>query len=1214
MVFTTLLYNAALLLALGYLYSLIARHWEQDKVLSRVYKGLLFGGVVLAVMINPVTLMPGVVFDTRSIVASIAGLFGGPIPALIAVVIASAFRLWEGGIGTFTGVLVVFSSSLIGSAFYFWGRKSPHAKRPTTLYGFGVLVHVAMLLCMFTLPWPLSLEVLKKISLPVILIYPLVTMLLALMLAEGEKTLKIEKALKVSEEKFRLNFDHSSIGMIMTGIDGTLLNVNDHFCQMLGYTYEELTGLNFNNITHPDDRETSSKTVEQLLSGKVISAQFEKRYLHKNGETIWCSISTKLLKDNQNDIHHFITTAQNITEKKRLEEELFRSQKDLQKSQRMAKLGSWRLDVETNEVYWTEELYRMYGFDPNLPPPPYTEHMKLFTPESWELLSTSLAKTVETGVPYELELEMVKPDGSNGWMWVLGEAIKDENGKTVELWGAARDITEGYLANQALKESEAMLANMASQVPGMLYQFRVAPDGTSSVPYSSQGIKDIFGCSPEDVRDDFAPIFMAIHSEDRAEILRTIDESVKHMSQWMCEYRVQIPGEPIKWVYGNSIPEKRADGSIVWSGYNVDITERKQAEEQRQEALDLLNNLARLVPGVIYQYRLYPDGRSAFPYSSPGMYDIYEVTPEEVREDASVVFGRIHPEDHDRVAEAIFESARTLKTFYCELRVILPEKGICWRWSQAHPERTEDGGTLWHGIILDITERKQAEQALRQSEEQYRLLVNTAQDAIYIIADGKLVFVNPQVERVTGLSAKELADTDFRDLIHPDDLEMALNSYQRRLAGESVPDNYPIRVVSKDGRIRWIQASAVRLSWKGRPAILYIARDITEQKNLESQLRQAQKMEAIGTLAGGIAHDFNNILAAIMGYAELAHDDALSGEVNVRDIDRITAAAERAKKLVQQILTYSRNIETQKEPMDLNQEVHRSLELLQHTIPKMISIKTQLAPDLGMVEADSSQISQVLLNLANNALQAMPNSGEVTITTKNLSVIDRTCVTCGENFSGDWVLLTISDTGPGIDPQNLPKIFDPFFTTKEVGQGTGLGLSMVHGVVKSHKGHIECDSQLGRGTTFKIYFPLHQSMKITESKVVKPHSVPGGNENVLLVDDEEALRQVGERILTKTGYQVQTASSGEEALEIYEINGERVNVVIMDLGMPGMGGHKALKSILEINPEARIIIASGYAADDQVKAALESGATDYVAKPFKQAELLATVRSVLDKN
>jgi signal transduction histidine kinase/ActR/RegA family two-component response regulator len=396
-----------------------------------------------------------------------------------------------------------------------------------------------------------------------------------------------------------------------------------------------------------------------------------------------------------------------------------------------------------------------------------------------------------------------------------------------------------------------------------------------------------------------------------------------------------------------------------------------------------------------------------------------------------------------------------------------------------------------------------------------------------------------------------------------------------------------------------------------------VERKIGEDKRheIESQFRQAQKMEAIGTLAGGIAHDFNNILSAIIGYSEMAYDDALNSQANPSDIAQVLAAAERAKALVKQILTFSRKVEVNFKPLDLNKQVGQAVELLNKTIPKMIDLRTQLADDLWTINADPNQIEQILLNLTVNAADAMNGEGTITLKTTNRMVHDLACITCGKLFYGSHVALEVADTGAGMDEKTLRHIFEPFYTTKEVGKGTGLGLSTVYGIVIGHQGHIICSSSPGKGSIFTIFFPAMQAepnTTIADLLAANTDTIHKGAERILVVDDEEAILNLATRQLTRAGYNVLTANCGETALKIYREQGTTLDLVVLDLSMPGIGGYKTVQELISINPNIKVIIASGYAANGQITESLDSGAAAYVAKPFKQAELLTAVRRVLD--
>jgi len=400
---------------------------------------------------------------------------------------------------------------------------------------------------------------------------------------------------------------------------------------------------------------------------------------------------------------------------------------------------------------------------------------------------------------------------------------------------------------------------------------------------------------------------------------------------------------------------------------------------------------------------------------------------------------------------------------------------------------------------------------------------------------------------------------------------------------------------------------------EGKPAgILYLLRDISERKHLEAQLIQAQKMEAIGTLAGGIAHDFNNSLQAIFACTEILLLGKKAGDPDHSKLVTIEKAIQRASKLTKRLLIFGRKMDNETMPINLNNEIDQISQILKRTIPKMISIKFDLNDKIGMINADPNQLEQVMMNLSINARDAMPEGGELTFRTEIAVIEDGTAAKCTGLPEGDYVLLTISDTGTGMESSTIEHIFEPFFTTKKVGEGTGLGLSMVYGIVKSHGGHISCKSAPGKGTSFMIYLPvIKKSMDLDRVVEVEPIQ-RGANENILFVDDDETTREAVGELLKQSGYSVFTASGCEEAIKIYSENMEKIDLVISDLIMPGMGGKKMVETILAINPLAKIIIASGYNVQESAVCAREWGAKDFLSKPYEINRMLKTLKNVLN--
>jgi len=386
-----------------------------------------------------------------------------------------------------------------------------------------------------------------------------------------------------------------------------------------------------------------------------------------------------------------------------------------------------------------------------------------------------------------------------------------------------------------------------------------------------------------------------------------------------------------------------------------------------------------------------------------------------------------------------------------------------------------------------------------------------------------------------------------------------------------------------------------------------------EQEKLQSQLLQAQKMESVGILAGGVAHDFNNLLQTMRGNIELlAASESLCPKSATR-LKTVTKSMDRAAQLVRQLLLFSRKAGSSRVRVDLNQEVANVARMLERTIPKMIALELHLDPSIWQLFADPIQIEQILLNLANNAVDAMPDGGKLTIETSNVEVDEGFVRAHLWLNSGPHVLLTVTDTGHGMDREVLEHVFDPFFTTKEVGKGTGLGLASVYGIAKAHGGYIQCSSEPNQGTTFRVYLPVLSHGDMATAEPPRQAAAQGGNETILVVDDEPEIRELTREALVVLGHSVQTAATGEQALEIFKTEGKAIDLVLLDLNMPGMGGYRCLQELLQIDPSVKVIIASGYSASAHGKDALASGSKGFIGKPYQLKELAAMVQEVLDE-
>jgi len=509
----------------------------------------------------------------------------------------------------------------------------------------------------------------------------------------------------------------------------------------------------------------------------------------------------------------------------------------------------------------------------------------------------------------------------------------------------------------------------------------------------------------------------------------------------------------------------------------------------------------------------------------------------------------------------------------------------------------------------DITERKRAEDELRDSEERLTTILDSLQAGIVCINAEKhtIVDANPAAIEMIGAPKEQIIGHVCHKYICPaEEGKCPITDF-----GQEV-DNSERILLTANGKEIPILKTATPILLGGQAHLLDIFIDITEKKGLEAQLQQAQKMEAIGTLAGGIAHDFNNILQTISGYSQILLMGKKADNPDYEKLEAIEKSTQRASDLTKRLLIFSRKVESKLRPMDLNKETEQVSKMLERTIPKMVNIELHLTENLNIVNADPAQIEQILMNISVNARDAMPHGGRLIFETENIVLDEHYCKIHLGSKPGHYVKLSISDTGHGMDKEILQHIFDPFYTTKETGKGTGLGLAMVYGIVKSHNGYIMCYSEPGVGTTFKIYFPvIKKEIEISEPRE-EQFPIKGGNETILLVDDEKAIRELGKVTLAKFGYTVLMASDGETALEIYRENQKEISLVILDIIMPGIGGKKCLEELLKINPELRVIISSGYTMDGPSKEVLKVGAKGFISKPYNISQILKAVREVLD--
>ncbi len=769
-----------------------------------------------------------------------------------------------------------------------------------------------------------------------------------------------------------------------------------------------------------------------------------------------------------------------------------------------------------------------------------------------------------------------------------------------------RQVEEMDQVKADLSESEARFSRLSQNMLVAVYSAIHTSAGTKTT--ISGHMEPLTGYTTEQFNQDADLFLRILHPDDRERVAQKIREAVRQCSILELEYRIVTRDNHVRWIRDKAAPVSNEGKCALLEGFFEDITHHRQTESDLKNVskqwLDTFNTLSEAICLL--------DGEGRMVQCNRSMQDLINKTKSEIigRHCWEVLHDMEAPIPECPIPKAMKSKQREMTVIDLDQR----------RFEVTVDPQLDEAGQIngYIHIMSDITEQQQAEIALRDAHQTFLTVLDSIDATIYVadMETYEILFVNRYMRKTFG--GDYTGQTCWR-AFHKKN-EPCANCTNAKLVDT---EGRPTGVCAWEGRNpgtgRWYVNYDRAIKWPdGRLVRLQVATDITDIKTLEkerqhaeSQLRQAQKMEAIGTLAGGIAHDFNNILSAILGYSELALDDARSGQPSARYIRQILKAGHRARDLVHQILTFSRQTETEVKPIQIKPIIKEALKLLRASLPSSIDISTAIQSE-AIVEADPIQVHQVIMNLCTNAGHAMRDQGgTLTVTLTEEELDDRFTERHPETTPGEYLKLTVSDTGPGMDKAIIDKIFDPYFTTKTKDEGTGMGLAVVQGIIKTYKGAVSVASTPGEGSAFEVYFPIiHSNGTVSaESKIV----VPGGHERILFVDDELPLADLSQQLLERLGYKVTVRTSAVEALNLFENDPDAFDLVITDMTMPHMTGDILAEKLLALRPDVAIVICTGYSDKITQELIDRLNIRALVMKPIIRNELLITVRQVLDE-
>jgi len=1027
------------------------------------------------------------------------------------------------------------------------------------------------------------------------------------MFEDATECKRAQQSLAQSEERYRRLVEESPTVMF-TVVDGRIEYANPASLKMFGASHpQDLIGRAYLDLVHPDGRLESKRRMDILLDKGGSTPLRQHRFLSLDGRVIEAESVGAAIQDSDRIVIHGMV--HDITSRKRAEEALVRSE---ERHRRLIEASpnailvhhEGRIEyvnpaaVQLLHATGPEEIIGRFYLD-------------LVHPEDRVESARRIRKSLEEGwFPPRREHRLIALDGRVIEVETTGTVFEDQ-GRTL-IQTTAQDVTERRRAAEALRESESRFREMAELLPTGVAEV----DREMRMTFVNRAILEMYGFTQADIESGVSiPDYIAPEDMERA--LKHMERLMAGQNAGPAEYKLLRKDGSSFNVFLNPAPLFK-DGEVVgMRGTLHDITERKRAEVALRESEEKYRTIIADMEEGYYE----TDLAGNLTFFNDSLCRILGYSAGELLGRNNRAFSS--PEMARAVYRVFNQVYRTgISRHLMDYEIITSKGETRLLEGSVSLRRDQTGQPIgFRGIMRDVTERRRAEEARRESEQRYRDLFNGVNDFICSHdLEGRLLSANRSMAATLGYQPQEMIGLSIVEFMLPEYKQAFYDDYLSRIqAGERVEGVF--KVVGRDGQRHYFEYSNSLVQQEGRePFVSVVARDITERimaerelRKMEGELSQTRKMKALGTLAGGIAHDFNNILAAVIGYTELALDNVPQEHPNRRHLKQVLRASGRARDLVGQILAFSRQSAQEKSLIRLGQVVEEGLKLIRASLPSTIEIKQDIQVETGLVLADSSQIHQVLMNLCANAGHAMRDRGgllEVSLQPVEVGP-GKAAVKSGPP-KGAYLRLRVRDTGQGMEPEIMDRIFDPYFTTKRPEEGTGLGLAVVHGIVQSHGGAITVASRLGEGSTFDVYLPVVEG-EMSGPPVEHRGSAPRGSERILVVDDEKVLAEMCRQILERLGYGVTAVTSSLEALELFMTRPDGFDLVITDQTMPQMTGLQLAREMMRLRPDQRVILCSGFSEQVSAEKAQAMGIKRFVMKPLIASQIAEVVREVLDQ-